>query len=60
MVTVVAGSGEGGGGLFSDIRTVIHFGDAVGPWVGDMGYVPAHWDSIGRIPPQVGPQVDGS
>ena len=32
---------------------------SVGVWVGDMGDDPTHWEGVGRIPPQGGPQADG-
>ena len=28
-------------------------------WDGDMGYVSAHWEDLGRLPPQGGPQTYG-
>ena len=61
MGAVVKGDSEGGGGC-SDVGTVIRCGDADGPYVcvGEMCYVPAHWEGVGRIPPQGGLKVDGS
>ena len=60
MGAVVAGSGEGGGGI-SDVGVFIFCGGAGGSsvWVGDMGYVPAHWEDDGQIPPQGSPKVEG-
>ena len=29
-------------------------------WFGDVGYVPIHWEDLGRIPPQGGLRTDGA
>ena len=45
-----------------DAGNVLGFGGTGGYfiWVGDVGYVPTHWEDLGRLPPQGGPQTDGA
>ena len=59
MVVVVADDGKGGGRC-PDIGNFICCSGTLGTsvWVGDMGYVPTHWEDAERLPPQIGPQVD--
>ena len=44
-----------------DVGYVLHCSSAGSHviWVGDMGYVPAHWQYLGCIPPHGGLQTDG-
>ena len=51
--------GERGIGLLDagDVLRCGGTGSSV-PWVGDVGYVPAHWEDLGQLPPQGGPQID--
>ena len=60
MFPVVLGSGNVGG-RFLDVGTVLHCGGARGPsvWVGDVGYVPRHWEEYGQLLPKCGTQVEG-
>ena len=60
MGAYIAIYGEVGGGC-SYVRTIICCCGAGGPsvWVGDMSYVPTHWEESGRLPPQGGPSVYG-
>ena len=61
MGTTVQGVGKGGHGL-PDTRNNLRGSGPGGPavWVGDMGDENLHWDGVGRIPPQGGPQADGT
>ena len=52
---------EIGGGIFPDIRDVLHCGGSGGSslWFGYVDYVLTHWDDTGRRPSQGFPQTDG-
>ena len=60
MGAVVAGAGKVRGRCLY-IRTILCCGGKISPyvWVGDVGYVPTHWEDSGQLPPQCGPQIDG-
>ena len=57
-----ADTGDGERGIVCpDVGDVLCCGGTGGSvvWVEDVGYVPAHWEDLGRLPPQGGPQTDG-
>ena len=59
VVTTVQGIGKGGRGC-PDARKNLCGGDKGGSdvWIGNVGADNAHWEGLGRIPPQGGPQAD--
>ena len=51
-----------GGCICPDLGENLHGGVSGGPnvWVRDVGDDTAHWEGLGRIPPQGGLQADGT
>ena len=60
MGETVEGAGKRGCGC-PDLGPDILGGGPVGNYlrVIDVGHDPTHWEGVGRIPPQGGPQADG-
>ena len=50
------------GSVLPDVRYFICASCAGSPvvWVGDVRYVPAHWEYLRRLTPQGGPHSDGA
>ena len=61
MGTVVADVRKGGGVLLDVGNGLCHIGSG-GTYlhVGDVGYIPTHWEDAGRLPPSGGPYTDGT
>ena len=66
MGTVEVGTDDKGVGTRGsgcpDVRNVLRGSLTGSPvvWFVDVGYVPAHWEDLGRIPPKVGSKTDGT
>ena len=58
MGTTVHGVGKGGSG-FLDLVNNLRGGGPGGPvvWVVDVGDDTIHWEGVGMVPPQGGPQA---
>ena len=63
MEVVAADKGVGErGSVLPEFGNVL-FGSCAGSLVllvVDVGYVPTHWEDLGRLPPQGGPQTDST
>ena len=61
MGTTVHGVGKGGSG-FLDLVNNLRVGVPGGPvvWVVYVGDDTIHWEVVGMVPPQGGPQADGA